>query len=642
MSLTFDFERYLNIRSAYTPVWLAGGRRVGFLTDITGTPQVWAVDVAGGWPDQLSFFQDKVWTLDASPSRGRGLVPSRGRGLVPSRGRGPVPSGDRLICARDVGGNECYQLFLVSGDGTEVRRLTDDDEAIFHFGGWSHDGRRIAYASNVRDGVHFDVYVQAVDGGKPVMVFEGDGNFRALAWSPDDSQLILCDEVSSARQSLYLLELAGGRVRSLTPEDGPVSHRQVRWAADGYVYLLTDRDRDFKSLVRLDVASGQMTCLADHNWDVESLAVSPDALERTRTGARNLAYTVNVEGYSRFYLHDLTTGQARQVPGLPRGVVTELVFSPCGKQVAMSVQSPQRNLNIWIVEVDTLACRQLTRSSLAGIPQDSLVEPELIHYETFDGRPISAFFYRPRGVEDWCPRGVEDWCPPDVEPLLPVILYVHGGPASQTVADFDPRFQYFLGQGYAILAPNVRGSSGFGKAYMALDDVRRRMDSVADLKYAVEWLRTSGIVDPDRIAIYGRSYGGFMVLAAVTTYPDLWAAAVDVVGIANWVTFLENTGPWRRAHREREYGSLERDRDFLEGISPLYQVDRIRCPLLVVHGANDPRVPVTEAEQMVDRLGSRGHPVEYLCYEDEGHKISKLGNRIDSFTKMADFLERYL
>lgn len=594
MSLTFDFERYLNIRSAYTPVWLAGGQRVGFLTDITGSPQVWAVDIAGGWPDPLCFFQDKVWTLDASPS------------------------GDRLICTRDVGGNECYQLFLVSGNGTEVRRLTHDDEAIFHFGGWSHDGRRIAYASNVRNGVHFDVYVQAVDGGKPVMVFQSDGNFRALAWSPDDAQLILCDEVSSAHQPLYLLELAEGRVRSLTPEDGPVSHRQVRWAADGHVYFLTDRDRDFKSLARLDVAFGQITYLADHNWDLESLAVSPDA--------RNLAYTVNVEGYSRFYLYDLTTGQAGQVLGLPRGVVTELIFSPCGKHVAVSVQSPQLNLNIWTVEVDTFACRQLTRSSLAGIPQDSLVEPELIHYETFDGRTISAFFYRP----------------PDVQSLLPVILYVHGGPASQTLADFDPRFQYFLGQGYAILAPNVRGSSGFGKVYMALDDVHRRMDSVADLKYAVEWLRTSGIVDPDRIAIYGRSYGGFMVLAAVTTYPDLWAAAVDVVGIANWVTFLENTGPWRRVHREKEYGSLERDRDFLESISPIHQVDRIQSPLLVVHGANDPRVPVTEAEQIVDRLGSRGHPVEYLCYEDEGHKISKLGNRIDSFTKMADFLERYL
>jgi len=219
---------------------------------------------------------------------------------------------------------------------------------------------------------------------------------------------------------------------------------------------------------------------------------------------------------------------------------------------------------------------------------------------------------------------------------------VHGGPASQIQADFDPRFQFFLSRGYAILAPNVRGSSGYGKAYRALDDVDLRMDSVADLKHAVEWLWTSGEVDPDRIAIYGRSYGGFMVLSAITTYPDLWAAAIDVVGIANWITFLENTGPWRRAHREKEYGSLERDRALLESISPIHQMDRIQAPLMVIHGANDPRVPVSEADQIVQSLRARAHPVEYLRYEDEGHKISKLGNRVDSFTKMAEFLARYL
>jgi len=594
LSLLFDFERYLNIRSAYTPVWLYRGQRVAFLTDITGTPQVWAVDATGGWPDQLTFFQDKVWTLDASPD------------------------GDRLICTRDVGGNERYQLFLLSGDGVEVRRFTQDDEAIHHFGGWSHDGQRIAYVSNARDGIHFDVYLQAVEDGQPKMVFQSDGNFRVLAWSPDDAQLILSHEISSAHQPLYQLELASGSVRRLTPEGQAVSNQNVRWAADGYLYLLTDRDREFKGLARMDVVTGRLMYLGDHRWDVESLAVSPDA--------RMLAYAANVDGYARLYVHDLTAGHSGQVLDLPRGVVAELAFSPDGKHVAVSLQSPQHNLNIWIVDVETLNWQQLTHSSLAGISQGSLVEPGLIHYETFDGRNIPAFFYHPPGVE----------------PPLPVILYVHGGPAGQTRPDFDPRFQYFLSRGYAVLAPNVRGSSGYGKAYMALDDVRKRMDSVADLKYAVEWLRISGLADPDRIAIYGRSYGGFMVLAAITTYPDLWAAAIDVVGIANWVTFLENTGPWRRAHREKEYGSLEQDREFLESISPIHKVDSIQAPLLVVHGVNDPRVPVTEADQIVHRLRSRGHPVTYLRYKDEGHKISKLRNRIDSFSRMADFLDRYL
>jgi dipeptidyl aminopeptidase/acylaminoacyl peptidase len=594
MSLTFDFERYLNIRSAYAPAWLSEGRRVAFLTDITGTPQVWAVDVAGGWPDQLTFFQDKVWSMAAAPD------------------------GSRLVCVRDTGGNERHQLILVSDDGVEVRRLTHDDEAIHHFPVWSHDGICIAYASNARDGVHFDIYVQAVDDGAPTIVFQSDGNFRPLAWSPDDARLLLSYEISSAHQALYVLDLNKEEVLPVGSTVEAVSYHEVRWVDDRSVYVLTNRGRDLLGLARLDVDTGQVVYLIEHVRELESLAVSPDA--------RRLAYTLNADGYARLYIHELATSESFEVTGLPAGLVAELAYSPDGWRLAVSVQSPQHNVDVWIVETDTLACQQLTQSSLAGILRESLVSPELIHYTTFDGRSIPAFFYRPPGGPS----------------PVPVILYVHGGPASQTRPDFDPRFQFFLNRGYAILAPNVRGSSGYGKAYMAMDDVDLRMDSVADLKHAVEWLRASGAADPNRVAIYGRSYGGFMVLAAITTYPDLWAAAIDVVGIANWITFLENTGPWRRAHREKEYGSLAQDRAFLESISPIHKVNRIEAPLLVVHGANDPRVPVTEADQIVQRLRERGHAVEYLRYPDEGHKISKLGNRIDSFTKMADFLDRYL
>jgi dipeptidyl aminopeptidase/acylaminoacyl peptidase len=593
-SPTFDFQRYLNVRSAYTPAWLESGRRVAFLTDITGTPQVWSVAAGGGWPHQLTFFQDKVWALRASPS------------------------GDRLVCTRDVGGDERYQLFLVSADGAEVRQLTQDAQAIHHFGSWSHDGKRITYVSNARNGIHFDVYVQSPDGGSPEMIWRSDGNYRVVAWSPDDTQLLLSHEASSADQPLYVLDLASGDARPLTSSDATISNQQARWLAGDAITLLTDRNRDFLSLAWIDVGTGQVSYLADHSWDLESMTASPDG--------QTLAYTVNAGGYARLYFQDLGSGRSVEVTGLPDGVVAEPAFSPDGEQVAVSVQSPRHNLDIWRVDVASLACQQITHSSLAGIPQETLVEPELIQFETFDGRDIPAFFYRP----------------PHVEPPFSVILYIHGGPASQIRPDFDPRFQFFLSRGYAILATNVRGSSGYGKTYMALDDVRLRMDSVTDLNCAVAWLGQSGEVDPNRIAVYGRSYGGYMVLAAITTYPDLWAAAIDVVGIGNWVTFLENTGPWRRAHREKEYGSLEEDRDFLESISPIHKVDAIQAPLLVVHGANDPRVPVTEADQIVESLRGRDHPVEYLCYQDEGHKISKLANRIDSFTKMEEFLDRYL
>jgi dipeptidyl aminopeptidase/acylaminoacyl peptidase len=605
---TFDFECYLNIRAAYAPAWLAGSERIAFLTDITGTPQVWSVSAGGGWPDQLSFFQDKVWALNAAPE------------------------GDRLICTRDIGGNERYQLFLISADGVEVTRLTQEDRAIHHFGGWSHDGRRIAYVSNARNGIHFDVYVQDLERGRTDLAWQSDGSYRVIAWSPSDTHLLLTHEVSSADQPLFLLQLANGTVRPLAKVERPVSNHQALWAkpasgeegGNGVIYLLTDRGGDFMKLGRLEVDSQQITYLSDDPWDVESLAISPDG--------RSLAYTVNEGGYARLSLFNIPSGAATPVTGLPDGVVAEPAFSADGAHVAVSVQTPDHNLDIWRVDVGTMSCRQVTRSSLAGIPRDSLVKPELIQYETFDGRSIPAFFYRPPGASGL----------PVADQDLPVILYVHGGPASQIRPDFDPRFQFFLSRGYAILAPNVRGSSGYGKAYMALDDVRLRMDSVADLKYAVDWLRQSGEVDARRIAIYGRSYGGFMVLAAVTAYPALWAAGIDVVGIGNWITFLENTGSWRRAHREKEYGSLEHDYEFLQEISPIHKVDQIQAPLLVVHGANDPRVPVTEADQIVASLRQREHPVEYLWYEDEGHKISKLKNRIDSFTKMADFLKRYL
>ncbi len=595
--LQLSFDRYLNIRSASTPVWLDGGERLAFLSDITGTPQIWSQPLDGGWPDQLTFFQEKVWTL------------------------GAAPGGKRLICTRDIGGNERYQMFLVSSDGVEVRRISESLDAIYHFGAWARDGIRIAYTSNQRNGTHFDVYIQDVDAGNGQMVFQTAGNFRVLDWSPDGKHLILVNEVSSAHQILFLLDVESNVAKPLTSLDEPVNNLQVHWKEDDFLFLLTNQGREFLGLAQMQIENGHVTyLLEDLQHDVDALGISPSG--------KTVAFVASMDGYSQLGLYSCETGQRRNVPDFPAGVIGEPKFSPDGSHVAVSVQTPQENLNIWVAELNNGPSppRKLTQSSLAGIPQRSFVAPALIHYETFDGRSIPGFFYSPQ----------------DMQPPFPCILYVHGGPATQTIPDFDPRFQFFLSRGYAILAPNVRGSRGYGKTYTALDDVELRMDSVTDLKHAVDWLGQQDEVDMKRIAIYGRSYGGFMVLSAITTFPDLWAAAIDVVGIANWVTFLENTSSWRRAHREQEYGSLEHDRKFLASISPIYEVDRIQCPLLVIHGANDPRVPVSEADQIVKSLQERDHPVDYLRYEDEGHKIAKLNNRIDSFTKMGEFLDRYL
>jgi len=284
-------------------------------------------------------------------------------------------------------------------------------------------------------------------------------------------------------------------------------------------------------------------------------------------------------------------------------------------------------MDVWVWDLPQEKLWQATRSSLGGIAPESFVEPALVHYPTFDEREIPAFLFLPRD------KPARD---------LPVVINVHGGPEGQARPIFNPVNQYLAAQGYAVLAPNVRGSSGYGYTYMSLDDVRKRMDSVADLRHAALWLRASGIANPQRIVVMGGSYGGFMVLSAITTYPDLWAAAVDIVGIANFVTFLENTHPWRRKLRESEYGSLENDREFLEGISPIRRVNEITAPLFVIHGANDPRVPIGEAEQIVAALRQRQVPVEYLRFEDEGHGLIKRANRLVAYPAIARFLDEHL
>jgi dipeptidyl aminopeptidase/acylaminoacyl peptidase len=601
-----DFARYLNIRSAISPVLSPDGSRVAFLSDISGNLQVWSVatgrDVCE-WPRQLTFFADKVWEVHGTSAA------------------------SHLIAVSDVGGNERQQFYLISGYGGpqtthDVRRLTTNDQAIHRFGAFSSDGQRILYTCNDRNGTDFDLYVLDIASGDVSKICEMSGNRGAMAWSPDDRYALVAEAVGPLQVELYLVDLADGDVRRLTPEDEPARYSAAHWTDTG-VYLLSDRLHDRGGLCRLDVETGDVTAIVSAdahaaNGEFELLSVSGDGVQA--------AYTYNHEGFSELWQVNLASGQRHLVDGLPPGMVSKISVQASGDLI-LDLQTPDRNPNIWLVRAEEKP-RSLTQSDQAGLDPASFVAPQLIHYSTFDGRSIPAFYYVPRTAQ---PEGG-----------YPCILYVHGGPTSQLRPDFDVRFQYFLSQGYAILGPNVRGSSGYGRTYAALDDVEKRMDSVADLKHAVLWLQQRPEINPERIAIYGRSYGGFMVLAALTEYPELFAAGIDVVGIANWVTFMERTSSWRRAHREKEYGSLAHHRDVLERISPIHKADRITMPLMVIAGDNDPRVPLFESEQIVEKVRANGGTVEFLHYADEGHKISKLQNRIDSFGKMAEFLHKFV
>ena len=604
-----DFTPYLNVRSASAPSWAPAAAALAFLTDISGVSEAWRVRVdmalGGGaqlWPDQLTFGGERVSAAVFAPTD------------------------ERLLLASDAGGSELTQLLLLPPDGGAAQPLTSAPNAIAQFAEWSPDGQRILYATNTRDPRFFDVCERDLTTGETRHFPLPEGTNWALRYSPDGQRILATHVETFFRDRLYLIERATGEARSITREiTAPHgSHSSPAWSADGQtLYLLTDEERDFRNLAALDLASGELRYLTDENADCDDLAVSADD--------RMLALTTNVDGYSRLDVYDISDGWDARKP-IPlaeqeRGVISELRWSRDGRALAFTRESSTAPRDIWRLDAQTGALAQVTRSATGGLPRSAFVEPRLVRYPTFDGREIPAFLYTPTGREA---RG------------LPTIVYVHGGPESQYRPTFNPIVQYFVACGYAVLAPNVRGSAGYGHAYMALDDVRLRMDSVADLRHATLWLASEGIADPRRIAVMGGSYGGFMVLAALTTYPDLWAAGVDIVGIASFVTFLERTSAWRRRLREAEYGSLERDRDFLTEISPLHKADRITAPLFVVHGANDPRVPVQEAEQIVAALRLRGVPVEYLRYEDEGHGLIKRANRLRAYPAIARFLDKSL
>ena len=641
--MTADVRRYLSARSTDGPT-LAPDGRLAFRADTTGTMQVWTLEEPRAWPTQRTFYDERVSFVSWSPT------------------------GDAIAFGKDAGADEHDQLFRLDPDDGTIERLTDRPDAIHSWGGWSPDGDRIAFAANRRDDANFDVYVMDADGsdgrgaddrdreadgtGEPTLVCEGDGLCSVAGWSPDGERLLVETAHSSADHDLYVVDATTGDRRHVTPHEGDVRYGHPTFGPNGdAIYCVSDANADVMELVRIDLETLETETVVDghepHGVDDRSAAreewsVDEFALD---AGTGRLALARNVDGYSEVHVGRLAapTEVATVAVDLPDGVASDLTIGPAGERVAMTVSSTNLNRSIYVVdptdidETGTPNTERWTVPSSGGVPLEEYHEPELIRYETFDDREIPAFFTLPDEYEGEPGDG-------DGAASVPVIVDIHGGPHHQRRPSWRDRpvRQYFLDAGYAIFEPNVRGSSGYGREYAALDDVEKRMDSVRDVAAGVEWLRDHPAIDDESIVCYGRSYGGFMVLACITEYPELWAAAVDFVGIANWVTFLENTGDYRRSHREAEYGSLADDREFLESISPIHDVDRIECPLFVQHGANDPRVPVEEARQIADAVADQGVPVETCIFEDEGHHTTKLENRIEQFERIADFLAEHV
>ena len=592
-----DIATYLGVRSATYPSVRSDGKRLAFISDHTGFGQVWALDLPSGVPEQVTRHADKVSFVDFAPV------------------------GDALIYGMDAGGDERIQFYLLAGGDGAERPLTRRPKIIHIWGGWSPDARRIAFGANIRDQAFFDVYVMDVATGEETCVFQGDGHFAPVAWSPDGKHLAVIEMRGSLDIDLHLLEIATGKMEKLLQPIGESRHQSVRFARDGKsIFLATDIDRDFLGFARLDLATRKTEWLHAPDWDVEVVRPSRD-------NAR-IAHVTNIEGYGNLAIRDMASGKDLKIelPGL--GIVPEITWTPDSSAIVFTLNGACRAPDLYRADAATGAVTRLTTSDTKGLKVADFVEPELIRYPTFDGRQIPAFLYKPK-----TPKPTSGY---------PTVMIVHGGPESQWLPNFRTEVQFLIAHGYAILATNVRGSSGYGRKYLALDDVRLRPGSVNDLAHANAWLRKHPDIDGHRIAVMGQSYGGYMVLAAITLYPDLWAAGIDFYGIANWLTMLANTGPWRRKQRAKEYGDPELDRDFLIETSPLTKVGEIKCPLLVAQGLTDPRVPPSESEQIVKAVRARNVPCEYVTFPDEGHGFVKLHNRITVHGAVAGFLDRFV
>jgi dipeptidyl aminopeptidase/acylaminoacyl peptidase len=609
----YDIERYLNVRSAFGASF-APDDTLAFRMDTTGTPQVWTLEAPGEWPDQRTFDDERVTFASWSPER------------------------QELAFGMDEGGNERQQLFRLDDDG--VTNLTRTD-AKHRWGGWSHDGERVAFASNRRDESVFDVYVQGRAGDDAELVLEGDGWLSLAGWSPDDSRLLVHEAHSSFDHDVHVLDVASGETTHLTDHsEDDIRYSSLSWGPDGEAfYCCTDLRSDTLHLARIDAETGDLEVVEKGGrWNVDGGALD-DATGR-------FVYSRNVDGYTELTVGELTgpaTIEEFPEPAIPAGVAGGVAFDDDAERFAVTVTADTVNTNVYVVDVESGTAERWTHASTAGIPEETFVESELVHYETFDGREIPGYLSLPPGVSAGkASERADASSGAEASGGVPVVVDIHGGPESQRRPSFSPVKQYLLAHGYAVFEPNVRGSTGYGREYTHLDDVENRMDSVADVKAAAEWLADRPELDGDRIVAKGGSYGGFVVLAALTEYPDRWAAGVDVVGIANFVTFLENTGSWRRELREAEYGSLEEDREFLQSISPINNVENVEAPLFVLHGANDPRVPVGEAEQVAAEATAQGVPVRKLVFEDEGHGLSKRENRIEAYREIVAFLEDHI
>jgi dipeptidyl aminopeptidase/acylaminoacyl peptidase len=604
--LVQNVARYTNGRAAEILDWHPTKPEMLIVTEFADSPQIHQVKFPGGARTQLTFFED-------NPSRGVSYHPT---------------IGDYFIFSKDVGGDQNYQNYRYDFSTGDITLLSDGKSKNSP-GIWSHAGDRIVYGSSRRNGKDVDLYIMDPShpaSNRSLAVLEG-GGWSALDWSPDDKTILARQEVSANESYLWIFDVVGGSKTLLTPksDNETVSYGAGQFSKDGKgIYVTTDRSSEFLRLAYIDLQTHQYTFPADHiKWDIQEFKPSPDG--------KLIGLIANEDGLSVLHLIDARTGNDIRLVDFPVGYVFGLLhWHKNGRYLGFTLDSVRSPADAYSLDTKTLAVERWTYSEKGTINTDSFVEPKLIQWKSFDGLSSSGFLYRPSAK---------------FSGKRPVIIDIHGGPEDQFQPYFQGRDNYYMNElGVAVVHPNIRGSSGYGKTFLTLDNGFLRENAYKDIGTLLDWIKTQPDLDADRVMVTGASYGGHMALAVAARFSDRIRCAIDIVGPANLVTFLEHTAAYRQDLRRVEYGD-DRDprmRAFLQKIAPLSNVAKITKPLFIVQGMNDPIVPVSESEAMVAALRKNGTPVWYLMAKDEGHGFFKKKNSDFQFYATVLFMKEYL
>lgn len=592
-----DIVRYLLAEGATAVKLSPNGETVAFRWAVSGEPQLWLVAADGGFPRQLTFGGSVTffeWT----------------------------PDGAHLLVARDANGNEREGYNLLSLDGTSERQILPQTAAFRSFGVFSPDGARFTYSSTERNGLDYDIYVADLETARTRLVYQGSYQFTVAGWQPNGSLLIVTEDRGEDAHDVHLLDIDTGEFKTLFKPDVAAAHTNFEWLPDGSsFYMATNVDREFTGLARYSLQSGALEYLETPDADISNVDLSLDG--------RVLSWVTNEDGYSRLHALDLETNKALATPELENGVYTLNAAKKTGK-AAIRVTGPATPGDIVVWDLASGETTQPFVSSLGGLAPDSFVTPESLTYPARDGVELQGFLYLPRDTAQL--------------DTPPVVVQVHGGPTAQSRPTFRPIEQYLVNNGIAVFAVNVRGSTGFGKSYSRLDNQEKRLDSVRDLVDTVAFLSRDERLDTNRIAVMGGSYGGYMVNAVLGSYPGVFDAGVSAVGVSDWVRALQEAGPSLKASDRVEYGDIREEpwQKFYAENSPINNAEKINVPLLVTHGVNDPRDPVTESDRIVKAVRGNGHEVVYFRFPDEGHSIRKRPNRVAYYRALSSFLENQL